>query len=200
MLFLQQFNFKFEYKPGCTHRNAGAMSRISCSVAVIHEWSGNVDLLHKEQNTDSKLSPIIKALMNHKTLPANTAPGLCKTFIHEGILYCQFRQSSTSPTEVQLAIPDSMKDTVLYQLHNQADHMGISKTTAKVKTHFYWPGYEQDIQDWISLCEQCQKRNPPQPTPKAPLGTIKANHPFEKLSWDIMGYPHHLKDTNIYWS
>jgi len=39
------------------------------SVAVIHEWSGNFDLLHKEQNTDSKLSPIIKALINHKALP-----------------------------------------------------------------------------------------------------------------------------------
>ena len=48
-------------------------------------------------------------------------------------------------------------------------------------------GYEQDIQTWISFCQQCQRHNPPQPGPRAPLGTVKTNHPFEKLSWDIMG-------------
>ena len=33
----------------------------------------------------------------------------------------------------------------------------------------------------------CQKRNNPQPLPQAPLGTISASYPFEKISWDIMG-------------
>ena len=27
----------------------------------------------------------------------------------------------------------------------------------------------------------------PVPTQHAPIGTIESNHPFEKLSWDIMG-------------
>ena len=36
-------------------------------------------------------------------------------------------------------------------------------------------------------CKQCQQRNPPVPIPQAPLETIKANYPFEKVSWDIMG-------------
>ena len=40
---------------------------------------------------------------------------------------------------------------------------------------------------WVKQCEQCQKRNHPQPNPVAPLGTITASRPFEKLSWDIMG-------------
>ena len=39
----------------------------------------------------------------------------------------------------------------------------------------------------MHACQPCQKRNPPQPLPQAPLGTIKAHHPFEKISWDIMG-------------
>ena len=42
----------------------------------------------------------------------------------------------------------------------------------------------QDIEKWIRECEQCQQSNP---VPRAPLGTIKANCPFEKISWDIMG-------------
>ena len=35
--------------------------------------------------------------------------------------------------------------------------------------------------------ELCQKRNQPQPLPRAPLGTIRASYPFENISWDIMG-------------
>ena len=31
------------------------------------------------------------------------------------------------------------------------------------------------------------ERNPPQHQPNAPLGTMKATYPFEKVSWDIMG-------------
>ncbi|KAL5473848.1 hypothetical protein EMCRGX_G028410 [Ephydatia muelleri] len=31
------------------------------------------------------------------------------------------------------------------------------------------------------------RANPPQPQPLAPLGTIKCSHPFDVISWDIMG-------------
>ena len=193
MLFLQQFNFQFEYKQGVTHSNADALSRIPPAVpappvvTIIHEWTGSIDSLRDAQGKDLKLSPVIKALTNDEPLPPTTAPGLRKAFIHDGLLYCHFCRTSTLPTKTQLIIPDSMKDTMLQQLHDQAGHLGISKTTEKVKARFYWPGYEQDIQNWISSCQQCQKRNPPQPAPRAPLGTIKTSHPFEKLSWDIMG-------------
>ena len=55
---------------------------------------------------------------------------------------------------------------------------------------FYWPGYEQEIETYIRECEQCQRRNPPNPRRIAPLGTINTTEPFEKIfekiSWDIM--------------
>jgi len=80
-----------------------------------------------------------------------------------------------------------MRDTVLNQLHNHVGYLGIHKTTEKVKERFYWPDYEQDIENWVHAYQSCQKHNPPQPTPKVPMGTIKAHHPFEKISWEIMG-------------
>ena len=62
-----------------------------------------------------------------------------------------------SPMTAQLVVPNSMKDVVLNQLHNQAGHLGVHKTTEKVKEKFYWPGYEQDIENWVHAC---QKRDP----------------------------------------
>ena len=66
-------------------------------------------------------------------------------------------------------------------------HFGTKKTFDQIKTKFYWPGYEQDVESWVKECEQCQRRNPPQPNPPALLGTLQAMAPFEILSWDIMG-------------
>ena len=43
------------------------------------------------------------------------------------------------------------------------------------------------LRDGYQECEQCQMRNNSQPLPQAPLGTISAGYPFEKISWDIMG-------------
>ena len=83
-------------------------------------------------------------------------------------------------------IPNRMKGIGLQQLCNQGGHLGILKTTENIKGYFYWPGYKQDLQAWISSCQQCQRHNPPQPVPRAALGTIKTTS-FEKRSWNIMG-------------
>ena len=80
-----------------------------------------------------------------------------------------------------------MKDVVLRQLHDQAGHLSIHRTVEFVKEWFYWLGYELDIENWVHEWQQCQQRNPPQPLPQAPLGTIQATRPIEKLFWDIMG-------------
>ena len=84
MLFLQLFNFQFEYKPGSTHSNADTTT--VPAVAIIHEWTGNMDLLHEAQRKDSKLSPVIRLLTNGDPLSPDTPPGLHKAFIYEGLL------------------------------------------------------------------------------------------------------------------
>ena len=43
---------------------------------------------------------------------------------------------------------------------------------------------------------QCQRRNPPNPKPQAPFETIRANHPFQIVTWDIMG-PLPTSDTGF---
>ena len=77
-----------------------------------------------------------------------------------------------------------MKDLVLLQLHDQAGHLDIHRTVELVKERFYWPGYESDLENWVHKGQLCQQQNPSQPLPPAPLGTIQATRPFEKLSWD----------------
>ena len=54
-----------------------------------------------------------------------------------------------------------MKDIVLQQLiTKEATYVGIFKTTENIKACFYWPGYEQNIQTWISSCQHARGVTP----------------------------------------
>ena len=110
MIFLEQFDFQFEYKPGRSHGNADAMSR-----------QPSTDNMRMTQ-----LVPVIKALEEEKPLPASSAPELCKTFIQNGLL-CQKFQSFSPMAKTQPVIPSNKKATVLQQLLDNAGHLGCGK-------------------------------------------------------------------------
>eukprot|EP00731_Ephydatia_muelleri_P033855 Em0040g5a len=192
LLFLQQFKLDFQYKPGRLHTNADTLSRIPSrdnTVAAIEELISE-DTLHtflKAQEEDPALGKVIEALKNGTAVPSSTVPGLKKTFLQDGLLCRKFRASCSDSVCTQLVVPKGHVKIILENLHNESGHLGVQRTTEKVKERFYWPGYEMDIQNWVQECQQCQKRNPPQPHPLAPLGSIKCTYPFDVISWDIMG-------------
>eukprot|EP00731_Ephydatia_muelleri_P010157 Em0005g743a len=192
LLFLQQFKLDFQYKPGRLHTNADTLSRIPSrdnTVAAIEELVSE-DTLHtflKAQEEDPALGKVIEALKNGTAVPSSTVPGLKKTFLQDGLLCRKFRASCSDSVCTQLVVPKGHVKIILEKLHNESGHLGVQRTTEKVKERFYWPGYEMDIQNWVQECQQCQKRNPPQPHPLAPLGSIKCTYPFDVISWDIMG-------------
>ena len=196
LIFLQQFNLEFQYKPGRYHMNADTLSRIpsreigdSISVTAIKELLSRDTLqsLLRAQVEDPRLGKVVEALKNGTIFPSGVAPGLKRTFLHDGLLCRQFRASSSDCIHTQLVVPASFVEKILHQLHDESGHLGVQRTKEKVKERFYWPGYEADIEHWVHDCQMCQKRNPPQPQPLAPLGTIKCSHPFDVISWDIMG-------------
>ena len=105
--------------------------------------------------------------------------------LKEGLLMRQ--QGGSGGSRTQLVVPVTLRQMVLEELHDKSGHLGIHKTLEKVKERFFWEGCEQDVRNIVQQCERCQKRTNPVPTQHAPIGTIESNHPFEKLSWDIMG-------------
>ena len=192
LLFLQQFNLDFQYKPGRLHTNADTLSRIPSrdnTVAAIEELISE-DTLHtflKAQEEDPALGKVIETLKNGTAVPSSTVSGLKKTFLQDGLLCRKFRASCSDSVCTQLVVPKGHVKIILENLHNESGHLGVQRTTEKVKERFYWPGYEMDIQNWVQDCQQCQKRNPSQPHPLAPLGSIKCTYPCDVISWDIMG-------------
>ena len=60
------------------------------------------------------------------------------------------------------------------------------KTAEKLRECYYWLDYMTDVEKWVKECEQCQRRNSPPHKAQAPLETIQAEYPLQKISWDIM--------------
>ena len=190
-LFLQQFNFTVEYKKGSRHSNADTLSRRPPDLPEVTTLAAGTSLtdsqiLAKAQMADPQLATLKLQLLKGTAL-YDCPTGLRKCFLQDGLICRTYADSTTQLEHTQIVVPGTLKHTVLKEVHNHLGHFGAKKTLERLKTRYYWPGYEQDTVQWVKQCEQCQKRNPPQPNPVAPLGTITATRPFEKLSWDIMG-------------
>ena len=186
LLYLQQFDMKVLYRPGRCNGNADTMSRrpddSADQVAVVNEITclSNTDMLRQEQANDVYIAEIMQKL---QTNGSNRKQG--EYLLKEGLLMRQ--QGGSDGSRTQLVVPVTLRQMVLEELHDKSGHLGIHKTLEKVKERFFWEGCEQDVRNIVQQCERCQKRTNPVPTQHTPIGTIESNHPFEKLSWDIMG-------------
>ena len=91
MLFLQQLNFQFEYRPGKSLGNVDALSQVA---SIIPGHSSTSASTGEAQLNDEQLAPIVKALKDGTSFPSNVAPGLRQAFLHQSTLYYHFQQSS----------------------------------------------------------------------------------------------------------
>ena len=189
-LFLQQFDFQFQYRRGTTHTNADSLSRrppVLVTAINVSELLGDTTATRKAQDNDPQLKEVISVLEQNGRPPTSCTTGLQRCFLKDGVLCRRYTSCTTHLSHIQVVVPPSLYSIVLHNLHNQAGHLGVKRTTDMVKSRFYWPGYEFDIAEWVRTCQECQKRNPPAVKPRAPLGTLQATYPFERLTWDIMG-------------
>ena len=84
--------------------------------------------------------------------------------IKDGMLCRRFELPKTGDHFFEQIIPQNMVHELLSSIHSSptGGHLGVLKTTEKVRQRFYWPNFKDDIKTFISSCEQCQKRiNPP---------------------------------------
>lgn len=95
------------------------------------------------QRSDPFLSDVIKALEEGR-VPKGLSRQADKLFLKDGIL-CRKYRSQLGVEVSQLVVPRGLNSAILKQLHDRGGHLGVSKTLAKVKERYYWPGYESAL-------------------------------------------------------
>ncbi len=180
MLFFQQFDLEVVCKPGKQHTNADSLSRVSSgevadatdpaspvttTVAAIPVATPKPPAIaFNVQTQDPALAKVIELLTEEKPQQGSDIG------FKQAYLYFVETLLTLLPKPLMFKLwyhAVAMQEMVLTHLHNQSGHLGIHKTMEKVKSRYYWPGYESDIEKWVRECEECQRRNPPPSKPRA---------------------------------
>ena len=152
-----------------------------------------VDWAH-EQLSDFTLRRVIQ-LLRSGYLPQNNehkdkTPAVSKYFrewnklsICKNVLY----RSTVLNGEQnrQLVLPIRFREIGLRHLHDDVGHQGRDRTLSLVRSCFYWPGLESDIDYKVRNCERCIKRKT-NPKPSAELVNIVTTQPMELVCIDFL--------------
>ena len=91
-----------------------------------------------------------------------------------------------------LCIPRKLVFLVLNSMHDQMGHPGKNRMRETLRVHFYWPGYSNDIRDYVRSCYICQvkKFKPSRPAKIFAVGQelreeFKCNKPFDFVAMDL---------------
>ena len=176
---LSRFDFDIHHIPGIANSAADALSRYpyvqsaGATVSAITSVTIDTAILQsvKEAYTDDKLfGPVIA---NPERYPAYT--------LVDGALYLENR----------LCIPAfdrKTRETLLLLHHDVQNHFGRRKTRSAIARDYFWPGLDQDVDEYIRTCDSCARNKT---STQPPAGLL---HPmpvplnrFSELALDFVG-------------
>ena len=174
---LSRFDFDIHHIPGIANSAADALSRYPYTqlgtVSAITSIAIDAAILQsvKKAYVDDKLfGPVIS---NPEHYPAYT-------LVDEALYF-----------EDRLCIPISdrkTRETLLLLHHDVENHFGRRKTRSSIAREYFWPGLDQDVEEYIRTCDSCARNKT---STQAPAGLL---HPlpvpssrFDELALDFVG-------------
>ena len=85
----------------------------------------------------------------------------------------------------QLVLPEVYRDIALVGLHDDVGHQGRDRTMFLVKSRFYWPGLEKDVEQKVATCSNCVLRKS-KDRKSASLVNIESSQPLELVCLDFL--------------
>lgn len=191
---LEQFPYRMQYRPGRSIPHADALSRAVPGVTVgqLHLKSDEQRIL-LAQRSDPDIMLVLVCL-SHGLLNIPHPSPVLRHYLavrealeidsSSGLLYIN------ADDHRRLVVPSSMVEEVLSETHDSrwGGHLGVSKTTDKVKSRFYWPGLTVDVACFVKSCSPCSKKKSPTHPFKAEFGKMPLpTRPWDWISTDITG-------------
>ena len=156
------------------------------AVTQEHQPPDGYNSICLQQDKDKVLMAVKTAIQQGSPLPREFRNQRDNLVIEEGRLYRRHTVTPLALPDLQVVVLCSLRPTIQEQLHNEGGHLGTHKTAEKLRERYYWPDYMTDVEK----CQGVQAVSAAQQSPRkaqAPLETIQAEYPFQKISWDIMG-------------
>uniref|UniRef100_A0A672Y8M8 Gypsy retrotransposon integrase-like protein 1 n=1 Tax=Sphaeramia orbicularis TaxID=375764 RepID=A0A672Y8M8_9TELE len=103
----------------------------------------------------------------------------------DGILYRVAKDPLTKRKRFQFVVPESLKADALSGVHDHAGHQGQPRTLSLARQRFFWYDMEKDVCNHVKRCHRCVLSKTPEPSARAPLGSIKTSAPLELVCIDF---------------
>ena len=189
---LSAYDYRIEYKAGTKIPHADALSRLpmktpEVDIPMCHEvlmlendsQTISVEEMAIETQRDKKLSRIRNWALNGwpTVLPEEFrvfGAKKCEISTYRGCLLWGSR----------VIVPDKFREKVLETLHSS--HMGIVRSKAVSRSHFWWPNVDGDIERLVRDCNLCQQAQN-EPNKCNPIPWSKAKGPWLRLHIDFAG-------------
>ena len=109
--------------------------------------------------------------------------------VKQEVLYRKWESDEGDQTKWHVVLPEKMRKEVVQELHGgkSSGHLGMKKTTGKVRMRFYWVGMDADIRSVVRKCDVCARRKTPLKKRKAPLQQESVGAPMERVALDVVG-------------
>ena len=118
-------------------------------------------------------------------------------FDEDGVIYRRRKNA-----EHQLLVPKTLATEVVALNHDPifASHPWRKRTLEVLWLRYYWPGLRQDVEDYVSKCEECQRRKQ-RGEYTAPLGEVRQPPiPLKSHQWIFVDRtPLPREKTNTFW-
>ena len=87
----------------------------------------------------------------------------------------------------QFVVPRPMRKDIFKSLHSNlmSGHVGRVKTVEAVRQRFYWPGFRNHLDLWVSQCDVCGENCTMKPK-RVPLKQKRVAAPFDVIAFDIV--------------
>lgn len=120
--------------------------------------------------------------------------------IENRLVFQRWDSVGTDQSHYQAVVPMKERRNILKYCHDvrSSGHLGVTKTLARVRQRFYWPGLQGDVRRYVSGCHSCSRRKGPTQKKRAPMQTEQAGVPMERTATYILGEFPESELGNIY--
>ena len=105
-----------------------------------------------------------------------------------GIIFCKDNRRDIDTGKV--VVPVILRERLMAIGHDSkmAGHLGIAKTSDRIKANFFWPGMTEDVRRYCKSCDVCQRTIHKGSLAPAPLGKMPLiDVPFKRVAIDLIG-------------
>ncbi|CAH2226641.1 jg24697 [Pararge aegeria aegeria] len=185
--FLQQYDFKIEYRQGRRMKHADFFSRYPKACINLAQ---NVDTwLKVEQRRDAELAKIIKKLENNDQISDFRLNKLI-------LEHCNDEQEPGCK-KWKKVVPKTYQWSIINAYHTALKHFGWEKTLSKIRENYWFPEMSTTVRRFIDNCVICKTSKGPSGAKQIEMFPIeKRPVPFDTIHIDMTG--HLTKRNNKY--